>query len=147
MHLVFSLASLLGIEVEDLTDKLKRNAIATAAIGGFALIGLVFLLVALHSAMVGWLGPVWGPLAIAGAALLVALLTYAGIAIVGAIAARQSSERRHSAEKTALVTTAALTAMPMLMRSPLMKSIGLPVGGALAALYLLSKPGGHRDDD
>ena len=146
MHLLLSLASFLGIEVESLTARLKRNAVALVAIGGFALIGVIFLLVTLQTAMVGWLGPVWGPLVIAGGALLIALGIFTGLQITRSIAARQSTERRQSAEKTALVTTAALTAVPMLLRSPLMKSIGIPVGGALAALYLLSKPGGHRDD-
>ncbi len=146
MHLLLSLASFLGIEVESLTARLKRNAVALVAIGGFALIGVIFLLVTLQTAMVGWLGPVWGPLTIAGGALLIALGIFTGLQITRSIAARHSTERRPSAEKTALVTTAALTAVPMLLRSPLMKSIGIPVGGALAALYLLSKPGGHRDD-
>jgi len=112
----------------------------------FALIGVVFLLVALYTGMVDWLGPIWGPLAIAGGALVVALGIFIGIRIAAGIAARREAERRHSAEKTALVTTAAITAVPMLLKSPLMKQIGLPVGGALAALYLLSKPGGHKDD-
>lgn len=146
MHLLLSLASFLGIEVESLTARLKRNAVALVAIGGFALIGVIFLLVALQTAMVVWLGPVWGPLTIAGAALLIALGIFTGLQITKSITAHRQTERRHSAEKTALVTTAALTAVPMLLRSPLMKSIGIPVGGALAALYLLSKPGGHRDD-
>jgi predicted RND superfamily exporter protein len=110
------------------------------------MVGLIFLLVTLQTAMVGWLGPIWGPLAIAGAALLIALGIFTGLQITKSIASHRHTERRHSAEKTALVTTAALTAVPMLLKSPLMKSIGIPVGGALAALYLLSRPGGHRDD-
>ena len=146
MNLLLPLASLLGIEVEDLLDRIKQNAIAWSAMAFFALIGVVFLLVALYTGMVDWLGPIWGPLAIAGGALVVALAIFIGIRIAAGIAARREAERRHSAEKTALVTTAAITAVPMLLKSPLMKQIGLPVGGALAALYLLSKPGGHKDD-
>ena len=146
MNLLLPLASLLGIEVEDLLDRIKQNAIAWSAMAFFALIGAVFLLVALYTGMVDWLGPIWGPLAIAGGALVVALGIFIGIRIAAGIAARREAERRHSAEKTALVTTAAITAVPMLLKSPLMKQIGLPVGGALAALYLLSKPGGHKDE-
>lgn len=146
MHLLLPLASLLGIEVEDLLDRFKQNAIAWLAMAFFALVGVVFLLVALHTGMVGWLGPIWGPLAIAGGALVVALAIFIGVKIAANIAAHREAQRRHSAEKTALVTTAALTAVPMLLKMPIMKQIGLPVGGALAALYLLSKPGGHRDD-
>jgi hypothetical protein len=146
MHLLLPLASILGIEVEDILDRFKQNAIAWTAIAFFALVGVVFLLVALYTGMVGWLGPIWAPLAIAGGALVVALAIFIGIRVAAGIVARREAQRRHSAEKTALVTTAALTAVPMLLKSPLMKQIGLPVGGALAALYLLSKQGGHRDD-
>ena len=146
MHLLLPLASILGIEVEDLLDRFKQNAIAWLAIAFFALVGVVFALVALHTATVDWLGPIWGPLAIAGGALVIALGIFVGIRIAAGIVAKREAQRRHSAEKTALVTTAAITAVPMLLKSPIMKQIGLPVGGALAALYLLSKPGGHKDD-
>lgn len=147
MNLLFPLASILGIEVGDLLDRFKQNAIAWSAIAFFALVGVVFLLVALYTGMVDWLGPIWGPLAIAGGALFVALAIFIGIRIAAGVVAHREAQRKHSAEKAALVTTAAITAVPMLLRSPIMKQIGLPVGGALAALYLLSKPGGHRDDD
>jgi small neutral amino acid transporter SnatA (MarC family) len=146
MHLLLPLASILGIEVEDLLERFKQNAIAWSAIAFFALVGAVFLLVALHTAMVDWLGSIWGPLAIAGGALLIALAIYVGVRIAANIVAHREAQRRHSAEKTALVTTAAITAVPMLLKSPIMKTIGIPVGGALAALYLLSKPGGHPKD-
>ena len=146
MHLLLPLASILGIEVEDLLDRFKQNAIAWMAIAFFALVGVIFALVALHTATVDWLGPIWGPLAIAGGALVIALGIFVGIRIAAGIVAKREAQRRHSAEKTALVTTAAITAVPMLLKSPIMKQIGLPVGGALAALYLLSKPGGHKDD-
>jgi hypothetical protein len=146
MHLLLPLASILGIEVEDLLERFKQNAIAWSAIAFFALVGMVFLLVALYTGMVDWLGPIWGPLAIAGGALLVALAIYVGVRIAANVVATREAQRRHSAEKTALVTTAAITAVPMLLKSPLMRTIGIPVGGALAALYLLSKPGGHPKD-
>jgi hypothetical protein len=35
----------------------------------------------------------------------------------------------------------------VVLQSPLMRKIGIPVGGALAAAFLLSKSGGHRDED
>lgn len=146
MHLLLPLASILGIEVEDLLERFKQNAIAWSAIAFFALVGIVFLLVALYTGMVGWLGPIWGPLAIAGGAIVIALAIYIGVRVAANVVAQREAQRRHSAEKTALITTAAITAVPMLLKSPLMRTIGIPVGGALAALYLLSKPGGHPKD-
>jgi hypothetical protein len=147
MHLLLPLASILGIEVDALIANLRKNAIAWGAIGLFALIGLAFLLVAAHLALSDWLGPIGSALSIAGAALLVALAIFAVIRITDEIAKRRETQRRHSAETTALVTTAAITALPMLMKSPLMRTVGLPLGGALAALYFLSKPGERTGKD
>lgn len=149
MHLLPSLAAILGIEVDELVDNARKNAIAWGAIGLFGLIGLAFLLVAAHTALVDWIGPIWAPLSIAGLSLLAAFAIYISIRIMDDIGKRREAQRRHSAETTALVTTAAITALPMVMKSPLMRNIGLPLGGALAALYLLSRPGertGRKSD-
>lgn len=146
MHLLLPLASFLGLEVEDLLDRFKQNAIAWLAIAFFAAIGIVFLLVTLYTGMVNWLGPIWGPLAIAFAALLIALTIYVSVRIAAGISARREAQRSHAAERTALVTTAAITAVPLLLKSPLLKTVGIPVGGLLAALYLLSRPGSDRKD-
>jgi hypothetical protein len=145
--LLLPLASILGIEVDDLIARLRQNTLAWSAVALSALIGVVFLLVALHNAVSDWLGPIWGPLAIAGAALLVALAIYLGMRIAAGIAARRDAQRRHSAERTALVTTAAITAVPMLLKSPLMRSVGIPVGGLLAAAYFLTRPNRRRGND
>lgn len=141
MHLLLPLASILGIEVDALIGNFRKNAIAWGAIGLFALIGVAFLLVAAHLALSDWLGPIGAALSIAGASLLVAASIFVVIRIIDDVAKRRETQRRHSAETTALVTTAAITALPMVLKSPLMRNIGLPLGGALAALYLLSKPG------
>lgn len=149
MHLLLPLAAILGIEVDELVDNARKNAISWGVIGLFGLVGLAFLLVAAHAALVDWIGPIWAPLSIAGLSLLMALAIYVSLRIMDAIAKRREAQRRHSAETTALVTTAAITALPMVLKSPLMRNIGLPLGGTLAALYLLSKPGertNHKPD-
>lgn len=153
MHLLALAASVLGIEVDELLEHFKKNAMAWSAVALFALIALVFVLVALHAWFTLMWGPIVAPLLIAAGALVIALAVYAVIAITDGIAKRRAAERRNSAEKTALVTTAALTALPLVLKSDLMKKVGIPIGGALAAAYLLAKPGsshGHsngRDPD
>lgn len=146
MQLLVALASILGIEVNQLLDRLRKDAAAWATIGLFAVIALAFLLVAAHTALVGWIGPIWAPLLIAGVALVIALIIYTVIRISDGIAARQAAERRHAAETTAVATTAAMAALPALLKSPLVRNIGLPLGGALAAMYFLSRSNG-RDGD
>ncbi|MDF2982101.1 MAG: hypothetical protein K0Q69_1873 [Devosia sp.] len=148
MHLLALAASVLGIEVDELLEHFKRNAMAWSAVALFALIALVFVLVALNAWFTLMWGPIIAPLVIAAGALVISLGIYAAIAIIDSIAKKRAAQRRNAAEKTALVTTAALTALPLVMKSDLMRKIGIPIGGALAAAYLLSKPGnshGHSN--
>lgn len=148
MHLLIPLASFLGLELDDLLGRLRRDAVAWAVIALLLLIAVAFLLVAGHNALAEWLGPVLAPLLIAGLALVIALAVY----LVGrsrrVADQRRDATRRHSAERTAMVTTAAISAVPMLIRSPLLRKFGLPVGGALAAAYFLTRATrsrGHPD--
>jgi hypothetical protein len=148
MHLMALAASVLGIEVDELLEHFKRNAMAWSAVALFALIALAFVLVALNAWFTLIWGPIVAPLVIAAGALVIALGLYAAIAISDNIAKKHAAQRRNAAEKTALVTTAALTALPLVLKSDLMKKVGIPIGGALAAAYLLAKPGsshGHAD--
>lgn len=146
MHLLALAASVLGIEVDELLGHFKRNAMAWSAVALFALIGLVFILVGLNAWFTLMWGPIIAPLMIGAGAIVVALGIYAAIAITDSIARRRATERRNSAEKTALVTTAALAALPLVLKSGLMKKVGIPIGGALAAAYLLAKPGSSSHD-
>ena len=149
MQFLLPLASILGIEVDELMDRVKKNAIAWSAVALFALIGLAFVMVASsNAATLAW-GPVVGPLVVALVAVMIAIGIWITISVVDGIARRRALEKRHAQEKTALVTTAALTALPILLQSPLMRKVGIPVGGALAAAFLLSKSNGHHqaDDD
>jgi large-conductance mechanosensitive channel len=149
MQFLLPLASILGIEVDELLNRIKKNAIAWSAVALFALIGLGFILVAVNNAATLAWGPIVGPLVVALVAIVIALVIWIAIATLEGIARRKAAERRHAQEKTALVTTAALTALPLVLQSPLMRKVGIPVGGALAAAFLLSKSNGHHhaDDD
>jgi hypothetical protein len=149
LNLLYPVASLLGIEVGEVIERLKKNGVLWGAIAFFALVAVTFLLVGIHAALLLWVGAVWAPLLMAAGAAVIALAIYAVSRITAEIAHKKEVQRRRSAETTALVTTAAVTAVPLLMKSPLMKKVGLPLGGALAALFLLSKSGqrGDRDDE
>ena len=145
MNLLYPLASLLGVEVEHLADRLKRGALLYGTVSALALVGVVFVLAALNAWLTTLWGPVIAPLAIAAGALVLALFIYAGARFAGDMTARRIEARKHTFERTALVTTAAMSAMPLLLKSGLMRRIGLPVGGALAALYLLRLPSGRSE--
>jgi hypothetical protein len=129
--LLAPLASLLGIETEALLKRAKESAVAFAAIGLFALICLSFLLVALYTALNGWVGPIWSPLIIAGGALVVALILLIALRIQQAALKRRTEQRVQEAEETALMVSAAASVIPELFRSPAIRSVGLPI-----ALYV-----------
>jgi hypothetical protein len=144
MGFLLPLASLLGIEVEDLIARAKRNAIAWTAVAAFALLGVIFILVAIANASILAWGPVWGPLAVAAGAIVIALIIWASIAAMTGQDRRRAIDKKHANEKTALVTTAALTALPIVLQSPVMRKVGIPVGGALAALFFMSRSSRQR---
>ena len=146
LNLLSPLASLLGIEIEEGVARLKQNGLLWGAIVLFAAVAFVFLLVAANAAITERVGPVWAPLLLAAGAAVIALAIYLVSRIIAAIQHKQEVDRRRSAETTALVTTAAVTAVPILLRSPLMKRVGLPLGGAIAAAFMLSKSS-HRPPD
>ncbi|MBK8086079.1 MAG: hypothetical protein IPK28_20875 [Devosia sp.] len=62
MQFLSPIASLLGIEVEELMERLKSGAVAYGAVAAFALIAVAFLLVALNA----WLTLLWGPIVAPG---------------------------------------------------------------------------------
>lgn len=139
MSFLTSLASFLGIEVEELTQRLQQNAVTWAVIGLFAVICLAFLLVAAHLGLAIWVGPIWSALIIAGIALVIAAILFVVYRMNEGAARKRELERRRTAEANALMTGAAVTALPVLLKSPLVRNVGIPVGAALAALYFANR--------
>jgi uncharacterized membrane protein YeiB len=146
LALLAPLASLLGLEVEELVARARRDAAIASAIAICLVVALVFLLAAANAGLALVVGPVYAPLCIGGGFLLIAGVAALVMKLRHDAEARRRAERQREQDRTALVTTALLTSVPMLLKSGLMKKLGLPVGGALAAAYLLTRPG-HGDDD
>ena len=149
MGLLPILASVLGIEIEGLVARLKENAVAVAAIALFVLIAISFLLVAAYTGLALWVGPIWSPLIIAGAALVIALILFVALKIQSRAVARRAAERRQKDEATALVAGAALSALPELLKSPLLRNVGIPLA-LYAAVLLFSgnrSAGKHPGDE
>lgn len=135
MGMLPALASLVGIEVDELLARLRANAVAAAAIAAFVGTAVVFLLIAAYTALTGYVGPIWSPLIIAGAALLIALILFIALKIQNRAIARREAERRHQSETTALVAAAALASLPELLKLPIVRTVGIPL--AVYAGFLL----------
>ena len=140
LALLTPLAALLGIEAEHLVSRLKGLVLLYAAITLLGLTGLGFLLAAGFMLLADAVGALYASLILAGTFLLLALALYLGLAIGERRNRRGRDTRRRSSETGAFLTTAAITALPVVLRSPLLVKLGLPAA-AIAAFTLL-----RRDD-
>jgi small neutral amino acid transporter SnatA (MarC family) len=122
------LASLAAMDVAAFTRRLRRNAILYALV-------LLFLLTAyglLVAALAVYLAGIWGTsmalLAVAGGALVLAFAVYLGVVIANGAEQRRKRDAAASNSSKALMMTAALTALPLLVKSrPLL--LAAVVGG------------------
>lgn len=142
MGLLVPLAALLGLEVEGLTARAKSAVMVYGIIGLCLLIAIGFLLAAGFMALADEVGPIAAALIMAGAFLVLALAVYLGSLIGRSRRQRNLAERRRASETGAFLTTAAITALPILARSPLLIRLGLPAA-AIAAFALLHD---NKDD-
>ena len=145
ISLLMPLASLFGVEASHLTDRLKRGAVFYGTVAGFGALGGIFLLVSFNAWLTTLWGPILAPLAIGLGGLVLAGAIYVAMRLAGHATERRIEAQKLRFERTALITTAAVSALPLLLKSGLMRNIGLPVGSALAALYLLRLPRGKSD--
>lgn len=136
MGLLSPLASLLGLEVEGLVSKARSAALVWALIGLCCLLAAGFLIAAGFMVLAELVGAINAALILAGGFLGLALIVYLGSLIVRSRRRQKLAERRRASETGALLTTAAITALPLLAKSPGLLRLGLPVA-ALAALALL----------
>ena len=147
MNLLVPIAALLGFEVEEITDRLKALAIANAVIALFGLLTLVFLLVAGFLALSAQLGPIYAALIFAGVFFVITVGVMLGLQIAKGRRKRHIAEKRRSSETSAFVTTAALTALPVLLKSPLIRNVGLPLAAVVAAALFIGKARDGKPDE
>jgi cytochrome bd-type quinol oxidase subunit 2 len=138
------LAALAGLELDTLKDRFQRQAILWGLLGALGIVAISFVLVAINNALTYAVGPVIAPLIMAAAALIVAIAVYLVFSFRDSVEKQKEAERKHSAEMTALITTAAITALPLIL--PTLKKVGLPAGGAAAAVYSLLQAKALRRD-
>lgn len=138
MPLLAALGALMGVEVEAVTGRIKAGLLINGAIAVLALVGVGFLIAAGYIALAGALGGLYAALIMGGAFLILALAVYLGAQIGAGRRRQEEMERRRSGETGAFVTTAALTALPVLAKSPMVLRLGLPAA-AIAAYLLFRK--------
>ncbi len=145
MHLLVPLAALFGIEVEAITHKIRNTIIINAVMIGLALVGAVFLVVAGFLALAELYGAIYAALIMAAVFLVLALAVYLGARIGEGRHRREVATKRRSTETSAFVTTAALTALPMVLKSPMGRALALPAA-AIAAYFMVRNSGDPKDE-
>ena len=145
MHLLAPLAALLGIEVEAITERLRNTIIVNVVMIGLALVGVSFLVAAGFFALAELYGAIYAALIFAATFLVLALAVHLGTRLGESRRRRELANKRRSSETSAFVTTAALTALPVLLKSPLARTIGLPA--AAIAAYLLVRGGSDKAEE
>ena len=146
MNFMTPLASLVGTEVEHITSRIKRTVIVNTTIAILGATAVVFLIAAGFMALAAEVGGIYAALICAGAFVLLALIVYLGAMIIEARRKRVIARRRRSSDTSAFLTTATLTALPVLLRSPLVRTLGLPAA-AIAAVWMISNGGDQDADD
>ena len=144
MHLLAPLAALLGIEVQAVTERIRNTLIINVVMIALAVVGVSFLVAAGFFALADLYGPIYAALIFAGIFLVLALAVYIGTRIGDGRRRREIAEKRRSTETSAFATTAALTALPTILKSPLGRTIALPA--AAIAAYLLIRRGSDDTD-
>jgi ABC-type Na+ efflux pump permease subunit len=133
------LASFIAMDVAALKRRVRRNAIFY----GIAAVLLLTTYVLLVAALAVYLGGLWGtPMALlvmAGGALVLALIMVACVAIANGVEAKRKRQVAVANSNRALAMTAAVSALPLLMKSkPLM------LLAAVGGLGFLAMKGGVR---
>jgi hypothetical protein len=136
MGVLAPLAALLGIEAESLVERTRASIIAYSLMALFALVAIGFLVAAGYMALASVTSPLIAALCFAGGFLVLALAVYLGTLIGHSRRRRELATRRKSSETSAFLTTAALTALPVIAKSPAVVKFGLPAI-ALAAFAIL----------
>jgi uncharacterized membrane protein len=126
MNFLAPLAALLGIEVESITERVRAAIIINVIMALLGFVGTSFLIAAGFFALAETFGVIYAALILAAVFLVLALTAYLGKAIVENRNRRRQAEKRRSTEASAFLTTATLTALPVVLRSPTLRTLAVP---------------------
>ncbi|WIY51943.1 hypothetical protein O9Z70_10670 [Devosia sp. YIM 151766] len=136
MGLLGPLTALFGLELKSVAARARAAAILYGLMALFLLAAAIFLVLAAYLALADLFSPIIAALILSGAFLLLTLAIYAGTLIGRGRHRQEVAEQRRASESGAFVTTAALTALPMLLRSPAIIRFGLPAAAVVAFALL-----------
>ena len=131
------LTALAGEELKLATRRARRAAIFGTVIAVFSFITLVFLCVAAFLALAENYGGPIAALILAALSLILALLVLAVLKLQTA-AEEKRRKQRIEADKSALVTSAAIATVPSILKRPIL-AVALPLAGIVLVNLLSDK--------
>ena len=140
------LASLAAIDIAAVMSRVRRNGI----VYGFALLFLLTAYALVVAALAVYLGGLWGmPMAllvVAGGALVLALIMYFWVATANRAEARRKREAAAANSSKALMATAALSALPLIVKSRPLLFVSVAAGRGFLLTRQMAPAKRHPDE-
>lgn len=140
------LASLLAVDIGAFTKRMRRNAVLYAIAGFFMLTAYVAGVTALGIYLATMMHPAAAAAVVAFAAFIVALIFF--LAIMLSNRAEQKRRRQAAAANSgkAMMLTAAMSALPMVIRSKPLAAVAIAGGLAMVLGKTLGGSGSSNDE-
>lgn len=141
------LASLLAVDVHAMTKRLRRNAVLYAIAGLFLLTAYAAGVTALAVYLATKMHPAAAVGVVALAALVVAMVFFLAIMIGNRAEARRRRKAAAANSGKAMMLTAAMSALPLVIRSKPLVAVAVAGGLAMFAGSMLGGGSRSSDDD
>ncbi len=137
------LASLLAVDIHAFTKRIRRNAILYAIAGFFMLTAYAAGVTALGIYLATMMDPAAAAAVVAFAAFIVALIFFCAVMISNRAEEKRRRQAAAANSGKAMMLTAAMTALPMVIRSKPLAAVA--IAGGLALVLGKTLGGGPGD--
>lgn len=132
------ISAIVGSEVQAVTQRAKRSAILYTIMALALLTGAFFLLIAVFFFLMMKFGLIISALIITAACVAVAIIAYIVNRVMDNAEKRRLEQRRAAIDTNAALSAAAVAAVPVLLKKPLL-TIAVPLAGLIAVSLLSQK--------
>lgn len=141
------LASLLAVDIHAFTKRIRRNAVLYAIAGFFMLTAYAAGVTALGIYLATMMDPAAAAAVVAFAAFIVALIFFCAVMISNRAEEKRRRQAAAANSGKAMMLTAAMTALPMVIRSKPLAAVAIAGGLALVLGKTLGGGSGDPGDE
>ncbi|MGE7367523.1 hypothetical protein ACQKKX_00420 [Neorhizobium sp. NPDC001467] len=139
-------ASLLAVDIHAFTKRLRRNAVLYAIAGFFMLTAYAAGVTAFGIYLATMMHPAVAAAVVAFAAFIVALIFFAAVMLANRAEEKRKRQAAAANSGKAMMVTAAITALPMVIRSRPLAAVAI-AGGLAMVLGRTFTGGSHTGED